>query len=90
MKKSLQILMVTMLASASLLHTDQPHRPCCSYENGRWYVGGRDVTWWDRYYPGSWQRFGIGTSWDGKTTFTDVSEQPDISGFERSVYTSPK
>ena len=67
-----------------------PARPCCTYQNGKWHVGGYDESWWNRYYPGSWERFGVGTAWDGKTPFVDKAEQPDISGFERSVYTSPK
>ena len=66
-------------------------RPCCTYENGTWYVAGRDRTWWDQVYPGSWKRFGL----DERSpltdpSFTDLAEQPAISGFERSIYTSPK
>ena len=66
-------------------------RPCCTYENGTWYVAGRDRTWWDQVYPGSWNRFGIDERSPLKdSSFTDLAEQPATSGFERSIYTSPK
>ena len=85
------VLLTGLPIVSSAQNNGYKNRPCCTYEDGTWYVGGRDRTWWENKYPGSWQKFGLDTRSPFRpTSFTDLAEQPAISGFERSVYTSPK
>lgn len=68
----------------------QPEARFCRYENGQWLFCGRNQQWWHENHPGIWERYGVKTRWNEGDSFVDVSEQSWISGFERSVYNSPK
>lgn len=43
---------------------------------------------WNDDFANEWPRYGVTN--EGKVGFSDVSEQPLISGFERGVYNTPK
>jgi hypothetical protein len=71
-------------------------RPCCTdgqaYNNGfgnYWFNAGPDRVWREENIaPDSFTIYR--RSEDRPISFTDLAEQPAISGFERSVYTTPK
>jgi hypothetical protein len=73
-------------------------RPCCTdaqsyntwYGNGNsWPNAGSDREWrQDNITPYSFTIYRRSESYPA--SFADISEQPQISGFERSVYTTPK
>ena len=55
------VLLTGLPIVSSAQNNGYKNRPCCTYEDGTWYVGGRDRTWWENKYPGSWQKFGLDT-----------------------------
>lgn len=69
---------------------NQPEARFCRYQNGEWLFCGHNREWWDLNHPGVWERYGIITRWNDRESFSDVSEQDLISGFERGIYNSPK
>lgn len=87
---SLFILVCLPALSMELEVYHQPEARFCRYENGQWLFCGRNRTWWDENHPGVWEKYGVVTRWNDRESFADVSEQDLTSGFERSVYNSPK
>lgn len=59
---------------------------CCYREDGT-YVPQQTIRWSDDFAY-EWPRYGVTNQ--GKIGFSDISEQPLISGFERGVYNTPK
>ena len=46
--------------------------------------------WWQQRHPGGWARYQMGAQPTPEPSFSDISEQPYISGFEQGIYNSPK
>ncbi len=66
-----------------------PIRRCCTDASSNWYNAGPDRAWREENIGPD--NFSIYRRSDFRpVSFTDLSEQPQISGFETSVYTSPK
>ncbi len=79
----------TSLIADGYYYNDYPVRRCCTDASSNWYNAGPDRAWREENI--SPDNFSIYRRSDYRqTSFTDLSEQPGISGFERSVYTSPK
>lgn len=58
---------------------------CCYQENGTYMP---QTIRWANDFDHEWPRRGVTN--EGIVGFADMSEQPLISGFERSVYNTPK
>ncbi len=64
-------------------------RRCCTDASSNWYSAGPDRAWREENItPESFTIYR--RSENRPISFTDLAEQPQISGFEQSVYTSPK
>lgn len=64
-------------------------RRCCTDSSSNWFGAGPDREWREENIAPD--NFSIYRRSDFRPiSFTDLAEQPQISGFETSVYTSPK
>lgn len=64
-------------------------RRCCTDASSNWFGAGPDRAWREENIAPD--NFSIYRRSEFRpVSFTDLSEQPQISGFETSVYTSPK
>lgn len=59
---------------------------CCYREDGA-FIPQQTIRWADDF-ASEWPRYGVTN--EGRIGFSDISEQPLISGFERGVYNTPK
>lgn len=91
--KRIIIALVLWIAPVGILKAEIYHRTksydnvgyCCYRQDGT-YVP-QTIRWADDF-NNEWPRRGVTNQ--GKVGFADISEQPLISGFERSVYNTPK
>ncbi|CAN5144300.1 hypothetical protein BH09DEP1_BH09DEP1_1400 [soil metagenome] len=60
----------------------------CRYCDNALQYDNQSTIRWNDDFANEWPRYGVTN--EGKVGFSDISEQPLISGFERSVYNTPK
>lgn len=87
-----KLLTCMLLAGTGFIYADNYQvRRCCTdaYSATNGYFAGPDRAWREENIAPD--NFTIYRRSEYRpTSFTDLAEQPQISGFERSVYTSPK
>ena len=66
-------------------HTQRSYR---SYDNNKRYEYKYPEQW--HRFPAAWARYQMGADPYLKPSFSDIPEQPNISGFEQESYNSPK
>ncbi len=71
-------------------YEQQISQPTRIYSDGHYLMQGNHKARWDTYFPYYWHRFNNEPEVEARQRFPDVPEQPDISGFERESYNSPK
>lgn len=94
MKIAVKILSLILVTMASFSIANIYYQPrtydnvgyCCYREDGT-FVPQNTIRWNDDF-ANEWPRYGVTN--EGKIGFSDISEQPLISGFERGVYNTPK
>lgn len=93
MKIRLKIISVILATMASSSFAHIYHQPR-TYDNVGYCCYRQDGTFvpqtirWNDDFTNEWPRYGVTN--EGKIGFSDISEQPLISGFERGVYNTPK
>lgn len=86
---SLAIVLTTVNNFAHIYHQARTYDNvgyCCYRQDGT-FVPQQTIRWNDDF-ANEWPRYGVTN--EGKVGFSDISEQPLISGFERGVYNTPK
>jgi hypothetical protein len=89
--KNLIINAALLLSMGSILAENNWDNQNSHYPNSRWLMDSYNANRarWDFHYPSEWERRGFSDAWRDPS-FADKPEQEYISGFERSVYSSPK
>jgi hypothetical protein len=83
------LLLISSFSLYGAYESYYPIRRCCTDASSNWYSAGPDRVWReDNISPDTFSIYR--RSEYRPVSFPDLSEQPAISGFERSVYTSPK
>lgn len=95
MKKIVRIiaLLVIIQSTSMFARVYHQHRTYdevgyCRYCDRDSYGDNQNSIRWNDDFANEWPRHGVTNQ--GKVGFADISEQPLISGFERSVYDTPK
>ncbi|GMU18820.1 MAG: hypothetical protein AMXMBFR12_00120 [Candidatus Babeliales bacterium] len=86
---SLVMIFVSITNFAHIYHQTKSYDRvgyCCYREDGT-FVPQQTIRWADDFAD-EWPRRGVTN--EGIVGFADMSEQPLISGFERSAYNTPK
>jgi hypothetical protein len=94
MKIMLKLLAITLMLISLQSIATVYHQPknydqvgyCCYRPDGTFMP--QSTIRWNDDFANEWPRYGVTN--EGKVGFSDISEQPLISGFERSVYNTPK
>jgi hypothetical protein len=91
MNKSIALMLALALVSVSLISNSIEYENC---PNGECFQRSNDTMpefyWSNKVDPGAWMRYDMGADDRVKPSLTEISEQPNTSGFEREVYNSPR